>query len=464
MICKSILVASGPPHYAISQKSPTYRQYRCSPMNRPFLNVTLFLVVSMCCTPCALAVDVIHESQLISPGISNYSLGALAFDGTTLLVSAMNHRSSGGEMVRVFRLDEERKLVEQPSIPGSSWEQKNFGSAMSISGRFALIGESGGYNRTGSVHLYELQTNGWKEVLGSAGSSPYDRMGQSVDLDPHSLIFGMAGKVDNQYGYNGTGVAYIYSTATDWHGDWKATRLQPNGPKFYNFGAAVAVNGSIAVVGAAGEGRELSRAFIFEQDARGQWPQTIALSGDFETGHFGSAVDVKGDLVVVGDPGDYTEGQNWGAAYVFRRQGPYDWGREAKLTMPLTDGWKDFGYSVSIGDDGSILICATGYVNDAPESGAAALFTQNDQGVWSQAVTLLPTVPDWDSHFGHTVAWHNGMAIIAAGTEFPNRTATGAAYAFDLTIPEPTPLALSVFCAAAFFTQRTKRSFTRSGV
>ena len=77
------------------------------------------------------------------------------------------------------------------------------------------------------------------------------------------------------------------------------------------------------VVGAVGDDGEQGAAYVFHDDGS-VWVQVAKLSpptpGDRQ---FGWDVDVRGDVVVVGAPGDDANGPDAGAVYVFEPTGPF---------------------------------------------------------------------------------------------------------------------------------------------
>ena len=128
-----------------------------------------------------------------------------------------------------------------------------------------------------------------------------DRFGSSVSVDNNRAIIGAEGK----------GAAYIFESASPW-----AERAQiSSGQADDRFGSAVAVSGDHALVGAQGDdqlGTDSGAAYMFRWDGV-QWIQTEKLladtgkSGDF----FGAAVALSGDYAVVGAPSDDTGGDEW---------------------------------------------------------------------------------------------------------------------------------------------------------
>jgi hypothetical protein len=124
------------------------------------------------------------------------------------------------------------------------------------------------------------------------------------------------------------------------------------------FGSAVAMAGDVAVAGAPGEnglGADAGAVYVFRRDRGGPdgWGQVaeVTASGAGNRGdRFGAAVAVHGDRLLVGAPGDRTDGEEAGAVYLFERDqgGPDAWGRVARVRAFDGAPGAAFGHSVSL--------------------------------------------------------------------------------------------------------------------
>jgi hypothetical protein len=126
------------------------------------------------------------------------------------------------------------------------------------------------------------------------------------------------------------------------------------------------------------------------------------------TTDFGSAVDLEGDLLVVGAPREdisTTPGENdSGAAYVFERVG-LDWVQQQRLTAPTPVAFEKFGSSVGValGDEG-IDFLVVGAPNYDGSRGRAYVFRRTNGGPWEFEVELTQEEPDPGDRFGQSVA------------------------------------------------------------
>jgi hypothetical protein len=148
-------------------------------------------------------------------------------------------------------------------------------------------------------------------------------------LRRHALIG--ASEDDDLGPSSGSAYVFIRDLAT-----WtqEAKLLPADGSAYDNFGNAVALTDSFAVVAAQLDDQVAANAgavCIFSRTGD-NWIETARIVADdgAEEDHFGSSVSLAGDLLVVGCSLDDDRGVNAGSAYVFRRTGDL-WAQEAKL-------------------------------------------------------------------------------------------------------------------------------------
>ncbi len=99
------------------------------------------------------------------------------------------------------------------------------------------------------------------------------------------------------------------------------------------YGYAVAIDGNTAVVGAPFDDGEEGSVFVYEYNGLG-WVFSQRLPADPAAGdHFGAAVDIDGDHIVVGAPLDFAAGIQRGTAIVFERT-PSGWAYLSELVPP----------------------------------------------------------------------------------------------------------------------------------
>ena len=186
--------------------------------------------------------------------------------------------------------------------------------------------------------------------------------------------------------------------------------LAADGLAFDEFGTAVAISGEVLVVGAPRHdqnGSSAGAAYVYRFDVNGSgtWAQEAKLlPADVQAGdRFGLSVAVDGNVIVVGSYRDDDNGNNSGAAYVFRYEGSR-WLEESKLLASDGASADYFGYSVAI--DGNVAV-AGAYRDDdnGSRSGSAYVFRFNDDsGGWLQEAKLIASDGTAFDEFGRVVA------------------------------------------------------------
>jgi len=265
------------------------------------------------------------------------------------------------------------------------------------------------------------------KLLASDGA-PGDEFGNSLSVSGDVAIVG-APRDDE----NGTdaGAAYIYRfDGVTWHEEQKL--LAPDGAAGDKFGNSVAISHGAAVIGAVGDddnGTSAGSAYVYRFDGT-QWVQEQKLLPWFVVRFdwFGAAVAIDTDVLVVGAPGRDVSGPVSGAAYVYRFDGT-TWVREQTL-VASDAGWSDnFGRSVSI--SGDVALVGAYLADDAYECSGAAYVYRFDGAHWPEEQKLRP----WDggqveARFGCSVAVSADAAIVGAYQHNHAAGNSGVAYVY----------------------------------
>jgi len=274
-----------------------------------------------------------------------------------------------------------------------------------------------------------------------------DAFGSSTAIDGDFMVIGAPGEdsastpEDNDLA--GSGAAYVFKRTGC---EWEQTAFLKGTDTGVNtfFGASVAIDGDIVVVGAprdnAGE-LDSGAAFIFERNGE-DWALVEELQPPLPSGQldFGSSVDVDGDRVIVGAPGQFngtpTEG---GTVYVYDRVGD-EWPETTPLKAPNFDGGHGFGNDVGVsggtivvgapGEDSAVGTIQTPNNTDAPQSGAAYVFVLDD-GAWGFEAYLKATNIDASAGFGRSVAIDGSTVVVSASREDAAVADSGAVYVFE---------------------------------
>ena len=198
------------------------------------------------------------------------------------------------------------------------------------------------------------------------------------------------------------------------------------------FGSSVSISGDYAIVGAGHDdnvGFRSGSAYIFVRDGQGWTEQaklTAAAAAAFD--QFGSSVSNSGDYAIVGAWGDDDGGSSSCSAYIFVRDGQ-SWTEQAKLTAGDAVGDDNFGFSVSINGDYTI-IGAEHDDDGGSKSGSAYIFVRDGQS-WTEQAKLTASdavAGDW---FGWSVSISGDYAIVGAVFDDDGGTSSGSAYVYS---------------------------------
>jgi hypothetical protein len=199
------------------------------------------------------------------------------------------------------------------------------------------------------------------------------------------------------------------------------TELTPADGARVDFGWAVAISGSTAVVGAPHCFRTACPGLVYVfLNSGGVWSQQAELSATdgASTDNFGIDVAISGDTVVVGADG---KDSSTGAVYVFVRSGT-TWSQAAEITDPDGTTGDVFGLSVAISR--STILAAAGQSSSG--AGAVYVFVGSGSSWMEQARLDDPDGLSTDG-FGSSVAMSGSTAVVGA---IYAHSFTGAAWVF----------------------------------
>jgi hypothetical protein len=214
-----------------------------------------------------------------------------------------------------------------------------------------------------------------------------------------------------------------------------------------DFGDAVAVDGDTIVVGAVGlqlRNGEGGAAYVFVKPANGwkNMTQVATLTPSDNAIHFGAAVAISGDTIVIGAPWTEVNGvPQQGAVYVFVKPagGWSDMTETAKLVSAHVDhkGEDHVGSSVSINGN-TIVVGVPGVIPELPALGyGEALVYVKPAGGWvpefETAVLYINPVfyPQLGLGFGYSVAVSGNTVVVGAtGCCVEGQVLVGQAYVF----------------------------------
>jgi hypothetical protein len=269
------------------------------------------------------------------------------------------------------------------------------GLSVGISGDYAIVSslrhkayilkkDKGGTNNWGLLKTLNLPGN---------GTSGANALGVSVSISGDYAAVG----------FGGMDTVVVFQKDLGGTDNWGLVRKFTESPQngYGGFGVSVAISGDYLVVGSkqdddsANETAPLSEAgsaYIFRKDAGGpdNWGLVKKICPPFrhDHNHFGSAVAIDGDYIVVGAIDDAWDAANTnpvgsaGASYIFKKNlgGTDNWGFQQKVLAPFRAAYDEGACSVAISQNRVIMgaykddedATEGNYLDDA---GAAYIFT-----------------------------------------------------------------------------------------
>jgi len=239
------------------------------------------------------------------------------------------------------------------------------------------------------------------------------------------------------------GKAHIF----DLDGNLKATLQAPTPQVEGIFGSSVAIRGDIILVGEPGADigdlDDAGRVYIYNSD--GSLQATIQSPTPTFLGFFGWSLCFSGDTIVVSEFGADVEGMsNAGRVHLYDSDGNY----LETLHSPEPSTEALFGYSLD-GDEG-IIVVGEQYakVGDTGQAGKAYIFDSDGDLL----ATLQSPEPQYNAIFGRSVAVSGDIVVVGEYyAEVEGLGKAGRAHIFDTdgnllaTLQSPEPEATAMF-------------------
>ncbi len=186
---------------------------------------------------------------------------------------------------------------------------------LAMTGNWLAIAEENTADGDRYIVIFERISFSWIQVGKIVFPNPFGAWGYSLAIDARTgaVMVGLADADNSDVGtaIKDSGVVLIYER--DVMGDWiQTTRLRAADPQPDDrFGSALALNGKLFVVGAAGR----DTTYLFEADTKGVWRERATLQSTASGENFGEALAFDGSTLVIGAP---SSNENAGSAYVRR--------------------------------------------------------------------------------------------------------------------------------------------------
>lgn len=397
-----------------------------------------------------------EQETKVLPDTAGARMGEdVAADGGLFLVGAPVENA----VYAYERTDDGLERRPFPAAPDSA--SGAFGASVDIDGDRAIVGASGtisgSSNDAGTAFVFEFTAlDEWVQVATLTPPPDADdemrNFGQSVAIDAETSTALVGTPEEDTSAGESAGAAYVFDGQDD---AWtlEATLTATNAEADEEFGSAVALEGTTAIVGAPMDAAAGSEAFLslpggfgvpipagaayVFQGSNAGWTQTAQLVGSqpLEDLGFGGTVALDGPRALIGSAN---------AGYVFDGL-PADPNEQARLEPDdrvtddsLTPNPAAYTFEDVALDGERALIGARAPLSFQP-GGKAFVFEQGDEGAWSQATELEQRDPESHAvsagdnpNFGVAVALDGDRAIVGASFEdsIQGQRDGGAAYVF----------------------------------
>ncbi len=371
-----------------------------APRPAPLRAAAVFLVLLALATSTVVAQDAVPPDVLAAPEAQRRDLAGLALavhDGLlTVGAPGVDAVADDAGAVHLFRRADGAWRYDESLAPDDLGVAAGFGGAVAVTAEAVLVGAPRDRADAGVAYLFRRAEGRIARVaiLAPADAAAFDFVGSAVALGDDLALVGAPG---HDGAGEDAGVVIAYRPDDD---GWReAARYRPNDlPPGARFGAALALHGDVAVVGAPGE----NAVYVYER-ANDGWGRAdrIQLPAASPDAAFGEAVASDGATIVVGARFEGGDEERQGAAYLLGR-GPDGWAITARFTAPDPGRGDQFGQAVAVHGDVA-LIGAPRHDDGARDAGTVFVVRRSDDG-WALTGRLPRPAPDAYDEAGRALA------------------------------------------------------------
>ena len=232
---------------------------------------------------------------------------SVAISGTWVVVGASRDSSAVRDAGSVYLYD---LSTATPTVPVARLNNANpqvgdfFGSSVAMSGTRLVIG-----SRAGGVYVYDLASSTPTlpvTTLDNPNPTPLQAFGWGVAISGTRVVVGS--QYDNT-GPLGFGSVYVYDLASATPNLPVVTIHNPSASQAANFGSAVAISGTWAVVGGYHD-ESGDKAYVYDLAGETPTEPAITFTNPYPTASdlYGWSVAIDQTRVAVGNPGEGTTG------------------------------------------------------------------------------------------------------------------------------------------------------------
>jgi hypothetical protein len=304
-------------------------------------------------------------------------------------------------------------------------DDDRFGNAVVLAGRTLAVNRTpGGRRERNNVHVFTLEGSQWRWEAELTRPDPLTTDGRALAIDdgPEQRIVVGARHAEV------SGPVYVYRRGSQ--GWLTEARLEaPDQARSSSFGRAVDISGDMIVVGAPGyreSGRPHGAIYIYRfRDGAWTFEQQILPSVDGD--YFGDHVALGDGFMAISASRDDDWGQDSGALIILRFDGN-QWVREAKLYNDNPRASDYFPRSLALHGN---VIAAGDWRNDRERPAVVHVFRRGPQG-WVREARVHPVKNDL---VYAEVALSERLLVVGSVSVTREVERSGTAYVFELKRP-----------------------------
>ena len=383
--------------------------------------------------------------------------GDLSGTGEYAVVGAWGYNSSVGRAYIYKRSGStwsQQAAIEAQDGVGGNLEQMGYSSAMNYSGDTVAISQHNEDSGKGTVQVFTRSGTTWSH---QAELQPTDLAtndyfgkglafaGSGIDISDNGDVVVVGATFQDSGGTSNTGAVYVFRrTGSTWAQEQKFTVSPVTGSDQLGSAVAISGDGKYVVVGTPYEDGDSADStsnagvvYVFKKsETANTWTQQARLvsSPSQEVSDYlgwSVAVNYDGTKIVSGAILDEIGVSNSGVAYIFTRSlTGTTWSLEAKIEPNDRAASDNFGSSVDISADGSIVVVGAKQDDDGGTSSGALYFFTNSSGGWGQVKKIAGTYTS--NLIGQTTRMSSdGMYAIAGNYDYSS--AQGQSYIYKAT-------------------------------
>lgn len=340
-------------------------------------------------------------------------------------------------------LEEVLGLTNEPGAPGGFVERQRlqasdaapndwFGQSLHVSadGKTMVVGaffdDNSGGQDAGSVYVYGHSGSTWTQQarLQASDAAPNDRFGEFVRASDDGKTIFVGSPFDDDNAGTDAGSVYVYRLNNS---VWSQSQKIRGGYAGAKFGSSLAVTPDastlvVGVPGRNGQGESFGSVEVFtlnpSNNTFGLISRLQAPDGAADD-DFGRSVAVSSDasVIVIGSPlDDNSGGQNAGSVYTFNKSGS-GWAYQSRIQAPDATAGSRFGSPVVLSPSGQVLgVGAVLSGTVASNSGSVYIFEKSGPN-WVNPSTIKESPPTTNSQFGQFLIFIDDESFLAGTSQ-----------------------------------------------